>query len=246
MKGVASELISHDSTDLNCSVPDGTYGNPCLKARQRRVQRVARERVGVFVGREPVAEAHDCGPVNRGQENAEDPVGRRPRRKIAGGNRVLDELGHVLLHLADEPEALPVAADARHGAVDEHQGEVLGMRLAELVDAPESRADRFDPAARFAWLAARREEHPEALFGERQEDVVLAREIAVDRGRTVFDLLGDLSNRNVRVPLFDEKVPSGIENGARDRLPVAFLSFLDSHLPSRPQCLNTIEQRLEG
>jgi hypothetical protein len=34
----------------------------------------------------------------------------------------------------------------------------------------------------------------EAVFGEGEEDVVLAGEVAVDRGRAVLDLFGDLPN----------------------------------------------------
>ena len=68
-------------------------------------------------------------------------MGRCPGWKRAALDRALDAIVKLLLHGGDELEAVPVAADARHRAVDEHQREVLGMRLAERVVVPEHRAD---------------------------------------------------------------------------------------------------------
>jgi hypothetical protein len=68
------------------------------------------------------------------------------------------------------------------------------MLLAELVVARENRAQRVRGVLPGAVLdvAAVREEEAEAFLREREEDVVLAREVAVDGGRAVFDLVRDL------------------------------------------------------
>ena len=69
----------------------------------------------------------------------------------------------------------------------------------------------------------------EAFLGERKEDVVLRRKVAVERCRAVFDALGNLSNRNVLVTLVDEQLARRVENRSADGLPVPFLAFLDAH-----------------
>ena len=82
------------------------------------------------------------------------------------------------------------------------------MIAAEFVQPPEDGAYSVERSGRvrFAGRAggAAIAEEPEAFFGEAKEDVVLAREIAVNRGRTVFDALGDFSNRDVLEALTDE------------------------------------------
>ncbi len=116
------------------------------------------------------------------------------------------------------------------------------MLAAELVKMPEDGPDPFEGLKRLerrrrprlAWTA----EQSEPFFGQREEDVVLAREVAVDRGRTVFDTLRDLTDGDVLVSLGHEELACGIENGSPDRLAVAFLSFFDSHVSGRgEQCL---------
>ena len=77
-------------------------------------------------------------------------------------------------------------------------------------------------------LVARKEDS-EPLFGERQEDVVLAGKIAVDRGRAVLDLLRDLPDRDVLVTLGDKQIARGVQNRPGDRLPFPLLPLLDSH-----------------
>ena len=89
-------------------------------------------------------------------------------------------------------------------------------------------------------------ESPEPLFGEREEDVVLAGEIAVDGGGAVLDPLGDLANGNVAVALGDEEVASGVEDGFPNGLPFAVLSFFDTHalelVPSVRGDLNSVRR----
>ena len=121
---------------------------------------------------------------------------------------------------------------ARHRTVEEHQREILGVRLAELVEAPESRrgCSSIGSAASASW--PRREQHAEAFFGEREEDVVLAREIAVDRGRAVFDLFRDLADGDVPIALRDEQLARRIQNRPGNRLPLPLLRSLTPNQPS--------------
>ena len=56
-------------------------------------------------------------------------------------------------------------------------------------------------------------EQPEAFLGEGEEDVVLRREVAVDRGRAVLDPVGDLADGDVLVALGDEELPGRIQDG---------------------------------
>src|SRR5687767_6797608 len=68
----------------------------------------------------------------------------------------------------------------------------------------------------------------EPFLGEGEKDVVLAREIAVDRRRAVFDAVRYLADRDVLVALGDEEVPCRIEDGPGHGLALAFLTFFDS------------------
>ena len=78
---------------------------------------------------------------------------------------------------------------------------------------------------------ARFEEHVEAFLREGEEDVVLAGEVAVDRGGAVLDLLRDLADRDVLVALGDEELPGSVQYGAGRCLTLPFLTFLDPHVP---------------
>ena len=73
-------------------------------------------------------------------------------------------------------------------------------------------------------------EQTEPFFGESEKDVVLRREVAVDRRRTVFDPFGDLADGDVLIPLADEELARGVENGAANRLAVTFVSFFNAHI----------------
>ena len=140
----------------------------------------------------------------------------------------------VRLHLAGEREPLVHLADAGDRAVHEHQLEVLRVLAAELVEAPEYRAD---PVERLELVECRvqdggvvaRIQQPEAFFGERVEDVVLAGEVAVDGRRAVFDALGDLANRDVAVAFGHEQLAGRIEDGAADGLAISLLTFFNTH-----------------
>ena len=66
----------------------------------------------------------------------------------------------------------------------------------------------------------------EALFGEREEDLVLRCEVAVDRARAVFDLCGDIADRHLRVAVADEQRQRGIEDGAPGRGARVLLTLL--------------------
>src|SRR5437763_1375372 len=107
------------------------------------------------------------------------------------------------------------------------------MLLAEFVGAPEHGAEKVRGILR---RGARvdpvpvREEQAEALFGERKEDVVLAREVAVDGGRAVLDAIGDLANRDFLVAVRDEELAGCIEDRPCDRLAVPFVSFFDAQV----------------
>ena len=67
-----------------------------------------------------------------------------------------------------------------------------------------------------------------AFLGQREEDVVLAGEVAVDRRRAVLDAIRNLADRDVLIALGDEKIARRIQNRPRDRLALPFLTFLDS------------------
>ena len=73
------------------------------------------------------------------------------------------------------------------------------------------------------WIA----EQPEPLLGECEENVVLTREVSVDRRRAVFDALGDLPDRDVLEALVDEELARGqtVVGPQRDDVEV----WLDDH-----------------
>ena len=56
------------------------------------------------------------------------------------------------------------------------------------------------------------EELAEAFFGEREEQVVLARKVAVEGRGAVLDLFRDLADRHVPVALGDEQLPGRVQN----------------------------------
>src|SRR5207237_8228645 len=108
--------------------------------------------------------------------------------------------------------------------------EVLRLFAAEFVDAPEDRANAIERRASVRRCAGRIAKQTETFLRERIEDVVLAREVAVDRGRAVFDALGNLANRNVLKALGHEQSARGVEHRAAHGYAVAFLAFFDPHL----------------
>src|SRR4051812_10845864 len=198
------------------------------QADQGGVDRRARELVGVLARGETITEAQRRGAVRGGQQQPERRMRRRVGRAGAGVNRFLDAQHHVVLHLADEAEALPVIADPRHAAVEEHQREILGMLFAELVVAPEHRPQQVAGllGQRLgASLVTIRKEEAEPLFREGEEDVVLARKIAVDGRRAVLDTVRDLADRDLLVAVRNEELTRRVQNRPGDRLSLSFLSF---------------------
>ena len=83
---------------------------------------------------------------------------------------------------------------------------------------------------RGARRSAEREQQPEAFLGEREEDVVLAGEVAVDGRRAVLDALGDLADGDFLVSVGDEELARRIQNRSGDRLPVPFLTFFHTQV----------------
>ena len=114
-------------------------------------------------------------------------------------------------------------------AVEEHEREVLRLLLAELGETPQRRAHVVERigARRVADLAAA--DLTEAFLGQREEDLVLRREVAVDRGRTVFDLGGDGSDGNLGVAVGDEKLEGGVKDGATRAFTRLLLAFFAAH-----------------
>ena len=70
---------------------------------------------------------------------------------------------------------------------------------------------------------------PEALFGEGEENLVLAREVAVDGGRAVLNTFGDAPHRHRAIAFGDEQLARGVEDGVPHGRAIAVLAFLDSH-----------------
>ncbi len=143
-------------------------------------------------------------------------------------------------HVGDEREALVLLAHPRHVAIEEHQREVLRLVLAELVETPRDGAHVVERivARRVGELALAN--LAEAFFGEREEDLVLRREVAVDRRRAVFDLGGDVADGDLGVPVGDEELERGIEDGAPRALTRVLLTFFSAHLSC---CLAGLKDR---
>src|SRR5260221_11346579 len=104
------------------------------------------------------------------------------------------------------------------------------MLAAEFIEAPDNLANPVERLERVELgiepcHAVARAEQPEALFGERVEDVVLAGEVSVEGGRAVFDTLGDLADGHVAVALGHEELAGGIEDGPAHCLAISLLTF---------------------
>ena len=101
--------------------------------------------IGVFAGAEPIGQ-----PQRGDAEQADHQRAHRDRRQSSGAavarRRCTPGSARqcAASSLAGEREALVLAADARHRAVDEHQREVLRLLAAELVEAPEACADALE------------------------------------------------------------------------------------------------------
>jgi hypothetical protein len=76
-----------------------------------------------------------------------------------------------------------------------------------------------------------RAKQAEPLFGERQEDVVLGREVAVDRTRAVLDFRGDVAERHLRVSVRHKQLERCVEDGPAGGLPRLLMpQFPGGHL----------------
>src|SRR5690242_12301452 len=237
----AAAVTRRTPRTLRIMTVDPRFDIQTIRRRERRrrhhaetlkggLERVPRQRVGVFPMSHPVAEPHGSGAVDRPQENLEHGVGSDAFRKDPGVDRALKTRCRIELHFRNEPEALPVAADARHAAIEEHQREVLGMVLAELVVVPEHPADLVERVAERRARVTGPKQQPETFLRQGEEDVVLAREVAVDGRRAVLDALRDFADGDFLVTVADEKVAGCIEDGAGHCLSIAFLSLLESQI----------------
>src|SRR5439155_5372099 len=150
-------------------------------------------------------------------------------RQVTGADARLQLREDLSAHLTRKREALVRLADARYRPLEKHQREILRMLAAELVEALETAARLLERRHLLARLAAAAvAEQPEALFGERKKDVVLAREVAVNRRGAVFDPLRNLADRHVLKALADEQLARGVEDRSPHRFAVALLAFFDA------------------
>ena len=173
------------------------------------------------------AQPMHSGAVNGGAEH----VKRRGRVRAPRGKRAASTQRCTISmpsarRLLDQGEALPIPGDSRDRAIHEHQPEILGLLLAELVVAPEAVFERGEPDRRCAAGASiMLAETAEALIRERDEDVVFRREIEVQRRRAVVDLLRDLPHGHVIVAFLDEQLAGCLEDGAAHRVTVPAVAF---------------------
>jgi len=178
------------------------------KAGECQVQNVSSEEIRVLARQQAFREVDQRDAEHANHQRAHRDHRVDARRQIAGVDAGAKLFEDLLLSLARERKPFVLAADARHRPLDEHQREVLRLLAAELVEPPERSAHALDRrrVLERRVVADRRRiaEQAEALLGEREEDVVLAGEVAVDSSGAVFDALRDLSNRDVLEALGDE------------------------------------------
>jgi hypothetical protein len=205
--------------------------NACSQTGERGFERVARKRVCVLLWSKTTAQANRRDSMDCRHQNSKRGIRLRVAMQQPSVDDALDVGGETPLHLVDETKSLPVLTDWRHRTIEEHQRVVLGMYLAELIKTPETSPDLVDGIDRRLFVAWR-EEHPKTFLGEGQENVVFAFEIAVDGGGAVLNFFRDLANRNVLISLRYEQFAGSIQNRPRNRLPLPFLTFLDSQRSS--------------
>ena len=199
------------------------------QAGNRGLEDVAGQGVGVFGWRQPAAAAEHRRAGERRPQHVQRLLGIEAGGEAPGLDGPPDACRHPLQHLLQQRESLPLLADRRDAAVDEHQVEELPVVLRELVEGPPAAAQVVDRVGSAGHGFDGLIEALESFLGEREEDVVLTGEVAVDRRRAVLDALGDLADRDLSVTLGDEEVPRCGENGVADREPLSVLSFLDAH-----------------
>src|SRR5262249_11931356 len=74
-----------------------------------------------------------------------------------------------------------------------------------------------------------RREASKVVPAELRDELVLVGEVLVDRGRRVFDPLGDLAHRDRVVPLAHEELARGVEDLRSKLLLLALASLLGAH-----------------
>ena len=202
-------------------------------------ERINGEGIGVLARGKAIAKPHDRDAVDRGEHDPEQHVRPGAGGERPGIDRCLNQRVHLQANRTQESEPCQPLADPRHRSVQEHQGEVLGVRLAELVHPHERLPDaveRIDLGTGGRPLqGCLTDQKAKTLFSQCEEDVVLAREVPVDCSRAVFDPLGNLPHRDVLIALRDEQIARGIENCSGNCFPVPFLTFFQTQSASTLQ-----------
>src|SRR5262245_46073955 len=133
-----------------------------------------------------------------------------------------ETLVHAALHprqqtgldLGHECKPFALRSDAWNAAVQKHEREVLRLFLAERVKPP-GRVRKIPQgvrSGRHRQLGSAKLAEP--FLGQRKEDVILRREVAVDRAGAITHLRRDVPNRHLGVPMGDEELERSVENGA--------------------------------
>src|SRR5262245_60504854 len=97
-----------------------------------RLERVARQRIGVFTRRDSAAQAGHGGAENGGDENPKDGMWLGAGREKPGIDGSLNAGGQLCLTLANKLESLPVARNLGDRTVQKHQREIFRMCLTEI------------------------------------------------------------------------------------------------------------------
>src|SRR5207237_40203 len=84
-----------------------------------------------------MAQPEDGGAVHRRRQNTENRRGRIGAREQPFVDALLKLMLDVVTEIPHKAETLPVAADARHRAVDENQRKIFRLFFAERVKAPQ-------------------------------------------------------------------------------------------------------------
>jgi hypothetical protein len=201
-----------------------------LQTGERHVEEIGRDEVGILAGWKTLRQARRRSTQHARHQHPKGNRGVEARGKNMRVDAALDFDDQPVRDLTCEREPLVFAADAGHGAVDEHEREVFRVLAAEFIQMPETVANARKGLVVAALVIAQHHpaEEPEAFVGQGEEDVVLAREVGVERCRTVFDAFSDLANRDVRVAFRNEQVTGCVQNRSLDGFVVSLLSFLDT------------------
>ena len=111
-----------------------------LKPASIDFEHVVRQRVRILAGARRCARPIVAAPSIPTQRTCNAAAGFNPAANSPRSMQARDVRFGARRGLLEELEPLEVLAEARHRAVDEHQLEVLGMRLGELVERPQPAA----------------------------------------------------------------------------------------------------------